>query len=95
MKQITSVQVLPGHKLQISFDDAISGIVDLSREAGQGMFAAWGDPSHFASVKIGHGGRSLEWPGDIDLCADALYLEITGKKAEDLFPNWQPESAHA
>jgi len=28
-----------------------------------------------ASLKIGEGGRSLEWPGELDFCADALWFE--------------------
>lgn len=95
MKHITSVQPLQDHKLKIRFADGVEGVVNLSAEAGKGMFAAWKDPKHFASVKIVHNGRSLEWPGEIDLCADALYLEITGMKPEELFPALQSEPTHA
>ena len=95
MKHISAIQPLPGYKLKLRFDDGVEGVVDLSAEVGKGVFAAWQDPKHFASVSMEHGGRSLAWPGEIDLCADALYLEITGMKVEELFPNWQPETAHA
>ena len=53
--------------------------------AGQGVFSAWLDPSFFANVRLGHGG-SIEWDDEIDLCGDALYLEITGMTPEELFP---------
>jgi hypothetical protein len=95
VRRITAVKVLPAHKLQLRFDDGVAGMVDLSADAGKDMFARWKDPSHFASVKIGHGGRSLEWPDEIDLCSDALYLEITGKTAEDIFPAWLHQITHA
>jgi hypothetical protein len=95
MKHMIAVQTLPDHKLKLRFDDGVEGVVNLSTEVGKGVFAAWQDPQHFASVKIQHGGRSLEWPGEIDLCADALYLEITGKAVEELFPALQSETAHA
>jgi hypothetical protein len=95
MKKIIAVQPLPGQKLEIRFDDGVAGMVDLSTEAGRGIFAPWKDPSFFAGVTLGHGGRSLKWSDEIDLCADALYLEITGKKPEDLFPQLQGESTHA
>jgi hypothetical protein len=26
------------------------------------------------------------WPGEVDLCPDALYLDVTGKRAEEIFP---------
>ncbi|HZL77710.1 MAG TPA: DUF2442 domain-containing protein [Candidatus Limnocylindrales bacterium] len=95
MKHLTSIEALPDYRLKLRFDDGVEGVVDLSAEVGKGVFAAWQDPQHFAAVKIQHGGRSLEWPGEIDLCADALYLEITGLKPEELFPNWKPEHVHA
>ena len=86
MKRITFAQPLADHRLELRFDDGMEGVVDLSAEVGRGVFAAWKDPKHFASVQIEEGGRAAVWPGDIDLCADALYLEITGLKPEDLFP---------
>lgn len=41
---------------------------------GKGVFAALSDPAVFAEVRIGECGRSIEWPGEIDLCADALWF---------------------
>jgi len=55
-------------------------MIDLtSRVKKGGVFAALVDPGLFAQVKIGHNGRFLEWPGEIDLCADALWFEGTGE----------------
>jgi hypothetical protein len=95
MKHITSVQASKDHKLKLCFDDGVEGVIDLSREAGKGIFAAWNDAKHFAAVRIARGGRALEWSGEIDLCADTLYLEITGKKPEDVFPALRSETTHA
>lgn len=95
MKRITSVQPLPGHQLKLRFNDGVEGVVDLSAEVGRGVFAAWRDANHFNAVRPVLGGRALEWPGEIDLCADALYLEVTGKQVEDIFPHWKRELAHA
>ena len=95
MRNIVQVKPLPGCKLQLRFDDGAQGEVDLSAELQKEVFAAWKTPGHFESVRLAHGGRALEWPGEIDLCADALYLEITGMKVEELFPRMQPELSHA
>ena len=38
----------------------------------------------FAKVKLGTHG-AIEWPGDLDLCPDALYLRLTGKQSEEVF----------
>jgi hypothetical protein len=40
-----------------------------------GVFAAATDPAVFAQVRVGNRGRSLEWPREIDFCADALWFE--------------------
>lgn len=95
MKHLVSAQPLPGYQLRLRYDDGVEGVVDLSAEVGRGVFKAWEDANHFASVRIAHNGRTVEWPGEIDLCADSLYLEITGMTVEQLFPGWKPESTHA
>lgn len=95
MKRILSVEPLPGYKLKLRYDDGVEGVVDLSAEVSKGVFKAWEDLKHFASVKTAHNGRALEWPGEIDLCADSLYLEITGSPVEELFPNLKAEGTHA
>lgn len=42
---------------------------------GKGIGVALADPIVFAQVRVGERGRSLDWPGDIDFCADALWFE--------------------
>jgi len=41
-------------------------------------------------AKIGERGRSLEWPGEIDFCADALWFEAHPEDAPQ-----QPTIEHA
>ena len=50
--------------------------------------------SNFKEVSI-ENGRSLIWSDEIDLDADSLYLKLTGKKPEELFPALKEEPAHA
>jgi hypothetical protein len=95
MKRIVFAQALPGCCIFLRYDDGVEGTVDLSDDVGKGVFAAWNDPAHFASVQIERRGRALAWPGEIDLCADALYLELTGLTPEDLFPALRQEAVHA
>ncbi|NIA13733.1 MAG: DUF2442 domain-containing protein [Nitrospiraceae bacterium] len=94
MHTITKVAVLDGYKLELTFDDGASGIVDVSRHVGQGVFAAWNDPEVFRSVRVGSSGE-LVWGDDIDLCPDALYLEVTGKRPEEIFPALKQAGVHA
>jgi uncharacterized protein DUF2442 len=48
---------------------------------GRGVFAAIADPAVFFQVRVGERGRSLEWPGEIDFCADSLWFETHPEEA--------------
>lgn len=86
MVKAVAVTALPEYKIRIEYADGVTGVVDLSHLVGKGVFAAWNDPITFEAVSIGDHGE-LKWSDDIDLCSDAIYLEITGKAAEEIFPN--------
>ena len=86
MPRLVEVKPLPGYRLWLRFDDGVEGVVDLSGLVGKGVFVIWKDEERFRSVRIGDGGE-LVWEQDVDLCPDALYLEITGKRPAEVFPN--------
>lgn len=69
-----------GYSVLLSYDDGVSGAVDLSHLAGQGVFAAWHDRAFFEAVRLSESG-GITWGNDIDLCPDDLYLRLTGKVA--------------
>ncbi len=94
MKCIVTVEPLSGHRLKLRFDDGVAGEVSLVKLLEQPLFTALRDPVAFARVEIRRG-RALQWPDGADLCADALYLEITGEKPESLLPGLRSEVAHA
>jgi hypothetical protein len=87
-------KVLEKHRIWLRFDDGVEGEVDLSDMVGKGVFARWRDYEFFRQARLDeHGG--ITWPGDLDLCPDALYLEVTGLKPEDLFPALKEGRVHA
>lgn len=90
----TSVRALPNYRLYLEFSDGTKGEVDLSDLAGRGVFAAWDNPAFFETVHIGSH-RELKWDDEIELCADSLYLKLTGKTPEELFPKLRREQPHA
>jgi hypothetical protein len=94
MKKISRVKVLPAYRLELEFDDGVRGTVDLSEAVGKGVFALWCDPLVFEQVHIGSAGE-LVWGEQIDLCPDSLYLKVTGKKPEDIFPALRDHPTHA
>ena len=92
--KVTEARALENYKLLLRFDDGASGIVDVGDIAGRGVFEAWKRDRTFEQVRITKLG-ALEWPGELDLCADALYLKLTGKQPEDIFPALRKRATHA
>lgn len=92
--RITKVKPLPGYRLEVGFVDGVCGVVDLSDYAGVGVFKAWLKPGCFEQVAITNDG-ALAWTGDLDLCPDAIYLRLTGKAPEDIFPSLRHQPAYA
>ena len=92
--RITAAKSLENFRVQLWFDNGETGLVDLSHLVGCGVFIAWNEPGVFEQVFITDVG-ALEWPGELDLCPDALYLQMTGKKPEDIFPALRNRISHA
>lgn len=92
--RLTRVEAQEHYKLRLTYADGVTGLVDLSHLAGQGVFRLWDDPAAFQRVSIGSDGE-VHWSDDVDLCADSLYMEITGKSPGEVFPRLSPESSHA
>ena len=76
--KITHARTLPNFQLELQFDNGECGIVDVPSFVSKGVFAAWKTPGGFESVSVTDEG-AVEWPGEIDLCPDALYLRMTSK----------------
>lgn len=75
------------YRLWLRYDDGACGEVDLSCLVGQGVFAAWSDPAFYQTARLTpHGSVAWGEDGQIELCADALYLQLTGKSVEDAMP---------
>ncbi len=92
--RISEARALDGCRLFVRFHDGTAGELDLGDLAGRGVFKQWLIPEHFRSVSISDRG-SLEWPGGLDLCPDALYLRLTGKSFEAVFAGERSEPRHA
>jgi hypothetical protein len=78
----------------LTFDDGVSGTVDLSNLVDKGVFVLWHDRHAFKKVQIGSSGE-LIWGDQVDLCPDSLYLKATDKKPEDVSPGLHHETANA
>ena len=94
MYKIVAVKVLSNYNIWIKYSDDTEGTIDLSYLVGKGVFSIWKNYKEFKKVSIGSSGE-LIWENNIDLCPDALYMKITGKKPDELFPKLKRESVHA
>lgn len=80
LKYLESVEPREGFILDLLFVDGTSGQVDLSEKMGKGVFQEISSGDDFNSVKLSEDGRSISWKDMIDICADSLYIKVTGKK---------------
>ena len=90
----TRVKALAEYRIYLEFSDGAKGEVDLSDLAGKGVFEVWNDYDFFEKVHLG-AHREIKWSDEIELCADSLYLKLTGKSPEELFPKLRREQPHA
>ena len=94
MPRLVEVKALPQYQLWLRYDDGVQGDVDLSDLVGHGVFQAWTDSAVFNAVRLGSHG-AIEWSPDLDLCPDAMYLRLTGKTVEEVFPAFASTSLDA
>jgi hypothetical protein len=80
--RLTHVAVNIYPVLTVTFDDGVSGDIDMSRDiATKPIFAELKDTTFFSNVVIGKRGFSLGWRledigNEIDLSTDGLRIEI-------------------
>ena len=85
MPKLLEVKPLQKFRLWLRYDDETTGEVDLSDLAGRGVFNAWENEEFFKVVRIGSHGE-LMWGEDLDLCPDSVYMRLTKKSPEEVFP---------
>ncbi len=85
MARPIEVEARPNFRIWLRYDDGTKGEIDLSDLAGRGVFKAWENLAFFNSVRIGSHG-AIEWAPDLDICPDAMYMRLTGKSPEEVFP---------
>ncbi len=82
---ILKAHPLEDYIIRLELADGVSGEADLSHLAGQGVFAYWNDYNNFRKAAV-ISGRYLAWSDEIDIDAASLYLIVTGKMPEEIFP---------
>lgn len=78
---ITGVRVLDGYRIELTFSDGVSGIVDLAnRIVGRGgVFVPLETPEFFRQVAVDPELGTIVWPNGADFCPDLLHDWVTGR----------------
>lgn len=76
--RLRALSVLPQWQLAVTFNDGLTGIVDVSalvQGPAPGVFEALRDPAYFAQAYLDCG--ALAWPNGADIAPDTLHKEIS------------------
>lgn len=92
--KITEAKFVDRFHVLVRFNEGVSGVIDLSHLAGRGVFRAWEQAGVFEQLSVSPEG-ALQWPGELDLCPDSLYLQLVGKSAAAVFPAIHDPVVHA
>ena len=82
---IVEAKGLENYQLYLKFKDGNEGTLDYSNLVGDGVFSIWNDPKVFENVHVSEHGDYIYWNENVDICADSLYLKVTGKPVSELF----------
>ena len=80
--KVISVNVISGYKLQVTFDDGVSGIINLKEFIEHGIFAGLKDEQLFNKVYTT--GYSIAWNEELEIDAITVYAEILNKTPEEV-----------
>ncbi len=77
MAKIVEAIPIENYKLQLTFQDGVSGTVDVSDMLDGEAFQDWNDYQFFKKMTLDEELHTVVWPNGVDLSADTLYMEIT------------------
>ena len=82
--KLLQVTYLHDYVLHVVFEDGVQGDIDLSHLVEEGIFTALKDREAFSNVYTE--GRSIAWSDELEIDSDAVYLNLTGKRIEEVMP---------
>lgn len=78
----TNVKAIGAYKINVSFNDGVSGIVDLAYLIQKGIYKELKDPSLFANVYTT--GEAIAWSDELEIDALNIYAKIVNKNPLDI-----------
>ncbi len=75
MRKILSCEVLSNFRIKINYDDGKTIEIDFTNKIEKDTVTeSLANPDVFKQVKITRDGRAIEWPGEVEFCADSLWF---------------------
>lgn len=78
---LKGVKPLAEFKIELTYSNGYVGIYDVHELLEYDVFKPLKNPELFNSVRKDH--NAISWNEEIDLCADSLYLKLTGENLKD------------
>jgi len=76
MIRIVEAIPLEGYRLNVRFNDGVTGIYAVQPERRGGVFRKLLDPAVFNAVQVNPDFGCVEWPGGVDLCPTSMHEEM-------------------
>ena len=85
LKDVVSAIYKGEYKIEVTFEDGVTGIVDFSKFLSNGgVFEKFRNIEFFKNFRINRELGVLTWGGEVDIAPEKLYAEATSS----LLPDW-------
>ncbi len=82
MNFVKNVRYVSGYKLELTFKDGMTGVIDLESELWGEMFEPLKDLDFFKQVRVDSELDTIVWPNGVDLAPEFLYEEAMKSRQE-------------
>lgn len=88
LKDVVFVKPLDGNRVSLSFEDGVTGEVDLAALVEfRGVFAPLADKAFFDQVEVNAELGTIVWPNGADIDPDVLYSLVSGEPLPGFRPS--------
>lgn len=79
MVKPVEVKAFENYRIWVKFADGVSGEIDLSEEAGKGVFKLWDQEDSFSRVYINEETDGIAWSKMLEISPERIYDELIRK----------------
>jgi hypothetical protein len=87
MVHVVSAKPLSNYRLEVTFNDGVSGVFHVDPKRRGGVFLKLLDERVFNAVTINPDFGCVEWAGGVDLDPEAMHRAITGFRTKEEEPS--------